>query len=315
MWKTVLLLLVTLIIVPFAFIFDVPLTELQKETLDVLVIVYLSAATLCFIVSSITNNYSQVDKLWSTIPIAYVWIIAAKSGFEARPLLMAVLATIWAIRLTYNFTRRGGFTWKFWTGEEDYRWPILRKKPEFAAKWKWVLFNFLFISYYQMAIILLFTLPALKSIGGGPLTWVDLLLAGLIVALVIIETIADQQQWEYHKEKNRLKASGEPMPDNYAGGFVDSGLWGLVRHPNYAAEQAIWIVFYFFSVVATGSWINWSVTGALLLVILFKGSSDFSESISAGKYPKYADYIKRVPRFIPVKFGRKTGLEPEGSKQ
>ena len=320
MWKTALLLVVTLIIVPFAFMFDVPLNELQRDILADLVIVYLVAASLAFIISTISRNYSQVDKLWSTIPMAYVWIIAVRSGFEARPLLMAVLVSIWGIRLTLNFARRGGYSWRFWEGEEDYRWPVLRSKPEFAAPWKWVAFNFLFISFYQMALILLFTLPALKSIGSGALTYVDIMLALLLVGFVIVETVADQQQWRFHKEKNRLKASGQPLPDPYAKGFISTGLWGLVRHPNYAAEQAVWIVLYFFSVVATGAWLNWSITGALLLVILFKGSSDFSESISAGKYPKYADYMKAVPRFIPIKFGKvpmeeeeTEDLEPQGT--
>jgi steroid 5-alpha reductase family enzyme len=74
-----------------------------------------------------------------------------------------------------------------------------------------------------------------------------------------------------------------------------------MRHPNYSAEQAIWIVFYFFSVAATGEWLNWSIMGAILLVLLFWGSSTFSESISAGKYPEYSDYQRQVPRFIPFK--------------
>ncbi|MFM9074920.1 MAG: DUF1295 domain-containing protein, partial [Bacteroidota bacterium] len=76
-------------------------------------------------------------------------------------------------------------------------------------------------------------------------------------------------------------------------------LWSRVRHPNYAAEQAIWIVFYCFSIVATGEWLNWSVAGCILLVILFKGSSDFSEEISASKYPAYKDYQRRAGRFLP----------------
>jgi steroid 5-alpha reductase family enzyme len=82
---------------------------------------------------------------------------------------------------------------------------------------------------------------------------------------------------------------------------VHSGLWGLVRHPNYTAELAIWIVFYFFSVTATGTWLNWSVMGAILLVLLFWGSSSLSESISKGKYPDYAEYQKRVSRFLPFR--------------
>jgi iron complex transport system permease protein len=40
--------------------------------------------------------------------------------------------------------------------------------------------------------------------------------------------------------------------------------------------------------------------GAILLVLLFWGSSNFSESISSGKYPGYADYQKRLSRFIPL---------------
>jgi steroid 5-alpha reductase family enzyme len=73
----------------------------------------------------------------------------------------------------------------------------------------------------------------------------------------------------------------------------------MVRHPNYAMEQAVWIAFYGFSVIATGEWINWSMAGCVLLVILFKGSSDFSEAISAEKYPEYKTYQKNVPRFVP----------------
>lgn len=300
MWKTALLLLITLVVIPVvAFTMDVPLTALQKSTLTDLLTVYLVMALLCFAVSTASNNYSQVDKLWSIMPLVYTWIVAFQSGWEPRLVLMAAVVSVWGIRLTYNFSRRGGYSLKFWTGEEDYRWPVLRKKPEFAARWRWTLFNLFFISLYQMGLILLMTLPALRSMGGGPLTWVDLVLAGLVVVLVIIETVADQQQWKYQKEKHRLLAAGEPLPPGYRKGFLDTGLWKVVRHPNYSAEQAVWIVFYFFSVSATGHWLNWSVTGAILLVLLFWGSSNFSESISSGKYPEYTLYQQRTPRFVP----------------
>lgn len=299
MWKTALLLLLTLAIIPFAFYLDVPLSELQVGILYDLIVIYLFAASACFIISTITDNYSQVDKLWSTIPVIYVWFIASRSGFEARPVLMAVMVSFWSIRLTYNFARRGGYSWKFWTGEQDYRWPILKEKPEFAARWKWVLFNLFFISFYQMALILFFTLPALKSTGSGPLNWSDFILALFFLTFLLLETIADQQQWDFQREKYTLIKENKPLPDAFKKGFISHGLWKYARHPNYAAEQAIWIVFYLFSVVATGNWVNWSVTGSVLLVLLFLGSSDFSESISASKYPEYAEYKARVPRFLP----------------
>jgi steroid 5-alpha reductase family enzyme len=301
MWKTVLALLITIVVVPvIAFTLDEPLSTLQGEVLNDLVMVYLVAALLCFAVSSISGNYSQVDKLWSILPMAYVWMTALKSGWEPRLILMALVVTVWGIRLTYNFSRRGGYSIRFWTGEEDYRWAILRARPEFAVKWRWVLFNLLFISLYQMGLILLMTLPVVRSLGGSPLGWADYLLAALILGLVVMETVADQQQWNYHREKRKALSSGGEVPVRYQKGFVHTGLWAKMRHPNYTAEQGIWILFYFFSVSASGNWLNWSVIGAILLVLLFWGSSNFSESISAGKYPGYREYQEKVNRYLPV---------------
>ncbi len=137
--------------------------------------------------------------------------------------------------------------------------------------------------------------------GASPLSWVDYLIAFIAITFVIIETIADQQQWNFQKEKRRFMEAGEPLPEKYRKGFVDNGLWGMVRHPNYASEQSIWIVFYFFSVSATGLWLNWSVIGAILLILLFYGSSNFSESISISKYPDYEDYKEKIPRFVPLR--------------
>ena len=97
-----------------------------------------------------------------------------------------------------------------------------------------------------------------------------------------------------------IKAGKELMGD-YQKGFLDKGLWKYSRHPNYFAEQAIWICFYLFSVAACGQWFNWSIAGCLLLMVLFQGSSAFSEEISSGKYPEYKVYQKSVRRFLPLK--------------
>ena len=303
MWKIALFLIFTLIAVPIiTFYYDEPLTAIQIKSLTTQLIVYAIAAAICFVLSSLTDNYSQVDKLWSIMPVPYVWIAAHFDNYSPRLVLMAVLVTIWAIRLTYNFGRRGGYSIKFWTGEEDYRWSILRAKPGFEQKWKWLIFNLLFISAYQMALILIMTLPTVKATGSDtPLGVFDVLAALVILVLIAIEFIADHQQYQYQQKKHRLKASHQEIPAFYKVGFTHTGLWAYMRHPNYMAEQGVWIVFYFFSVIATGHWINWSIAGALLLVLLFKGSSDFSESISLNKYPLYAKYQKEVGRFLPLK--------------
>ena len=76
-------------------------------------------------------------------------------------------------------------------------------------------------------------------------------------------------------------------------------LWGRSRHPNYFGEQCIWASFYLFSIGAGMGIVNWSVIGALLLVVLFQGSSSLAEEISGGKYPEYEKYCQSVPRFFP----------------
>lgn len=304
---TATLLFVTLIVVPYvSFYYGTDLTPLQWELLQESGYILMGLAAACFILGELTKNYSQVDKVWSLAPLAYAWYIAINGGWDPRMVLMAILVSIWGIRLTLNFGRRGGYSWKFWTGEEDYRWSILQQKPGFERPWVWSLFNFFFICGYQMTLIYLFTIPILTGLNEAApegLIWADYVLAAAFVFLVIIESLADQQQWVFQTEKYRRINAQEDLGE-YQHGFVRSGLWGMVRHPNYMAEQAIWIVFYLFSVVATGQWLNWSIAGCLLLLILFKSSSDFSESITAEKYPEYKSYQATIPRFWPL-IGRK----------
>ena len=271
-----------------------------KSILSILLVAWVC----CFVLGELTGNVSQVDKVWSLLPMVYAWTVATHGDFSPRLLIMALLVTAWGLRLTYNFSRHGAYRLKFWTGHEDYRWQVLRQKPEFQPGWKWTLFNFGFISGYQNVLIMLMTLPMIVVLqhAGSPLGPLDYLAAALMIVMLVTETVADQQQWRYQNAKKRLIEAGQPLTGNYARGFLDTGLWAWSRHPNYFAEQGTWISFYLFSVAASGQWINWSIGGCILLVILFRGSSNFSEEISAGKYPEYAQYQENVPRFVPVKF-------------
>ncbi len=302
MIKTIVILLSTLIVVPIiTYYFGTPLLPLQQEILWNCIYGYLGVALVCFVLSEITGNCSQVDKIWSIVPLGYAWYIAYAGGLTDRLVLMAVLVSIWGIRLTYNFSRRGAYSWKFWSGEEDYRWAILRQKPELKGRVKWFFFNLLFISFYQNGLILLFTLPILVVVGSAneALAATDYLFALLFIGFVIIETIADQQQWNYQQEKHREIAANGKAEGIYAKGFTHLGLWKYFRHPNYMAEQSLWICFYFLAAAASGDWFNWSIAGCLLLLVLFQGSADFSEAISAQKYPEYAQYQKETGRFFP----------------
>jgi steroid 5-alpha reductase family enzyme len=306
MKSTIRFLMATVILLPIAAYFlGTPPNQTQLSILKSTAWIVLGVIAYTFIVGQLTGNNSQVDKLWSIVPIIYAWYMTYLGGWNERMIMMSVLVTIWGARLTYNFARRGAYTWKFWEGEEDYRWEILRKKPGFKNPVIWLLFNLFFICFYQNVLIFLFTIPILSALAThtNEIGIIDGLLAGQFIRLVIHEFKADQQQYDFQTEKYRRINTGEELGE-YADGFVSTGLWSKVRHPNYAAEQAIWITFYVMSIAATGEWLNWTIAGCILLVILFKGSTDFSEEISASKYPAYKEYQKRVGRFIP-KWNRK----------
>ena len=303
MKKTLISLAAALLIIPISLMFgDFSISEFQADTLWHVMRIYIAVSLGCFILSQAVANYSQVDKLWSIIPVVFVWVIAYEGGFEPRLLLMAILVSIWGIRLTYNFSRRGGYSWRFWEGEEDYRWAVLRKNPLLNTKWKWTLFNFGFISFYQLGLLTLITLPMITSISesSAPLGMADVGIALLFLGFVVFETVADQQQWIFQNTKHVLRKTGALMPEVYEKGFIAEGLWRISRHPNYFAEQSIWVTFYLFSVSATGNWINWSIVGCLLLITLFQGSANFSEGITMAKYPKYRQYQQRTSKFIPA---------------
>jgi len=258
---------------------------------------------LCFLVSEITRNYSQVDKLWSLMPIAYSWITVA-SFPSPRLFIMAALVTIWGLRLSYNFSRKGGYNIIPWKGEEDYRWKVMRENLMLRGRVRFGLFNLFFISFYQNILILLFSTPLLLAAisQDKPLTIIDFLAAAFMLLFIITESLADNQLFRFHQEKKQGENELSRYKESLRKGFMTEGFWKYVRHPNFVSEQAIWICFYFFGVAASGQWINLTLTGSLLLVLLFIGSSQLTESISSKKYPEYDVYQKKVPKFLPLKF-------------
>jgi steroid 5-alpha reductase family enzyme len=258
-----------------------------------LIVALVTTAGVCvfaWIASLITHDYSWVDRIWSIIPVAYVWIFAGAAGLgNARLDVMAALVTVWGARLTFNFARKGGYS-----GVEDYRWAILRGR---MTRWQFEIFNFFFIVILQNIILLLIALPAYTAYENRstPFGDWDVVVAVFFFGFTIAETVADQQQWNFQNWKKAEKDAGrDPSPR-----FVQTGLWRFSRHPNFFFEQAQWWTLFFFGGVAAGSILQWTVAGAFLLTTLFIGSTIFTESITRSRYPEYADYQARVSPIIP----------------
>ncbi|MGD0582568.1 MAG: DUF1295 domain-containing protein [Bacteroidales bacterium] len=272
----------------------------NEHLISLWIIIMISAALVCFIVSEVTVNYSQVDKLWSLMPVVYS-ILALIAFPTPRLCIMCILVTFWGTRLSYNFYRKGGYSIIPWKGEEDYRWAIMRQNPILKGRIRFGLFNLFFISFYQHFLILLFCTPLLMAakFQDTGLSAMDMIATSLMLLFIVVETIADNQLYRFQMmKKGKLDSKGH-YRESLKKGFFSEGLWKYVRHPNFASEQAIWISFYLFGVAASGRWLNWTISGPVLLVLLFQGSSEFTEKVSSGKYPEYAEYKKKVKRFLP----------------
>jgi len=255
----------------------------------VAVIVAAAVSAFCWVASLITKDTSWVDRIWSVVPVVYVWIFAGAAGLgDPRLVLMAVLVTLWGARLTFNFARKGGYT-----GMEDYRWAILRERMSPAA---FQAFNIGFIVLFQNALLLLIALPALTALENPrALGALDILLAALFLVCLVGETVADQQQWRFQERKRaEIEAGREPEVR-----FVQRGLWSVSRHPNFFFEQAQWWLVFLMGAAAAGTVLVWTGVGAVLLTALFIGSTIFTESITRSRYPEYAAYQARVSAVVP----------------
>ena len=154
-----------------------------------------------------------------------------------------------------------------------------------------------------MGLIFLFSLPVLSAWQGdsSALNIYDLIIAILMLSFIITESIADKQQFEFQSNKYKKIDNNESLTGDFKRGFLSNGLWSISRHPNFISEQLIWVTFYLFSISATGVYLNWSIIGCVLLIILFYNSANYTESISEKKYPDYKQYKKKVSMFLGFK--------------
>lgn len=248
------------------------------------------ACVFAWTASLVTGDTSWVDRLWSIVPVIYVWVFAITAHLQSARLdVMAIVVSVWGARLTYNFARKGGYT-----GVEDYRWSVLRAS---MTRWQFQLFNLCFIVLYQNALLVLISLPAWTAYQhrGASFGVLDVVLAIAFLACTLAETVADQQQWDFQLRKSaQVRAGQDPTPR-----FVQTGLFRFSRHPNYFFEIAQWWLLFLFGAVAARSVVEWTVVGPFLLTLLFIGSTRFTEKISLSKYPEYALYQRTTSPVIP----------------
>lgn len=263
----------------------------------------LAVFALVFVASTIYDNYSWVDRTWSTVPVIYAGIIvgfgardkmaagaSARSLLTTTPVLFLAAMTVWGTRLTYNFYRRGGYQ----RGGEDYRWVHVRTWPLIGNRVVWTLFNFSVISLFQTCLLWAISMPMLSMPMEQALPC-DYVFLAAYLAFCFFEAVCDNQQWRFHSAKHHSKAVAHQY------GFCVTGVFGYSRHLNVFCEASIW------TTVATAAWARpgsampcWQWAGCLSLIALVHFSTGvITERLTKAKYPLYAVYQKTTPMLFP----------------
>ncbi len=252
-------------------------------------------ALLSFVAGLITNDHSWTDRMWSIAPVGLAWLYAAAADWDIRVVIAACLITLWGVRLTLNFARRGGYS-----GVEDYRWKILQKQTKSSLLWQ--LFHLTFIAGFQHFLFVAFTVPLyVLYLNAGQHPTIDFwAIAAAFLGFLVLETAADQQQWRFQQRK----AAGVAHDDDVRRGFRTTGLFRYMRHPNYLGELGVWWCVYFWGAASAGVFLHWSIAGPILLTILFIASTWFTERITVSRYPEYPAYRRRTWAFIPKYWGK-----------
>ena len=179
----------------------------------------------------VTQNFSQMDRLWSILPTLYAWAflytatyfnpntnknithkthINASSDLSSyRLFLITFLVTIWGLRLTYIFWRRGYYKWE----HEDYRWEHVKKRYDYPNKQlAFHIFNFVFMAFMQNWILIGYVLPMwfiqTNLSAQEPINAYDIALTLVYLIFYSIEAVADgkfyfnKKKWYiYHPRK------------------------------------------------------------------------------------------------------------------
>ena len=114
--------------------------------------------------------------------------------------------------------------------------------------------------------------------------------AAVMVFGIVLESAADIQ-------KNQAKKVNPKR-------FVDTGLYRIVRCPNYLGEMIFWTGVLITAFGAVSHWGQWAVilTGYIgIIFVMFSGARrlEIRQDKNYGNDPEYQEYVKTVPILLP----------------
>ena len=244
-------------------------------------LVVMGLMTLLWLISLALRNSSIVDPFWGTGFVVANWVYFALTpdGFPARKWLIAILVTVWGLRLSLHLL------WRNWGKAEDFRYRKWRE--EAGEQWWWQSFFRVFV--LQGLLLWIISAPLLAAqVGTTPdrLTVVGFLAIPVWLIGFIFESAGDLQL-------ARFKSN----PAN-KGKVLDTGVWRYTRHPNYFGDATQWWAYYLIATSAGGFWTIFSPVTMTLMLLRVSGVALLEKTLTTSK-PGSKEYIESTNAFVP----------------
>lgn len=249
------------------------------------------AMVFAWLVSLPMRDASVADIAWGMTFVAIAWAAhLVGDGSSGRSLLIAVLVTIWGLRLSLYITwRHDG---------EDKRYVEMRKRQ---GSERFALRSLATVFGLQSAIAWVVSTPVQVAAtdptpeGLGALALVG---AAVVVFGTGFEAISDLQLARFLRGPEAGK------------GVMDRGLWRYSRHPNYFGNATLWFGVWLIALETGSAW--WTIVGPIVMtVFLLKVSGvALTEKTIGKRRPGYEEYVRRTSAFIPLPPKRARGGGP-----
>jgi steroid 5-alpha reductase family enzyme len=228
------------------------------------------------------GNAGIVDIAWSAgfAPVAVFFALAA-SGAPLRRTLIAIIVSLWSLRLgSYLYVRVMSHH-----PQEDRRYADLRRGwGEHTNR------NMFWFFQMQAVLLAILSVPALLICLDIRPQLQPLEYAACLLWLVAIcgESLADRQL-------QRFKANAA----NRAA-VCDVGLWHYSRHPNYFFEWCVWVAYFMFACASPAGWVSVYCPALMLFFLLRVTGIPMTERLSLqSKGEAFAAYQRRTSVFVP----------------
>ena len=233
-----------------------------------------------WLIARALGRYNVIDVAWGLGFVVMAWVAFARSsghGDDTRRVLVAVLVTVWGVRLAAYIG------WRSRGKGEDPRYAAMfehRPAPARSALGIYLVqaFAFWFVSI-PVQLAMFETSEPGALLYGGTAVW---------AVGFAFESIGDWQLARFRAD-----------PANQ-GQVMDRGLWRYTRHPNYFGDACVW----------WGLWLiaaqQWQGLVTVLSPVLMtwtltrKTGKPTLEKDIADRRPGYKEYVERTSGFVPL---------------